>query len=144
MKILVLVNRVIDGDTIVVQYFDLPLTVRIANIDAPEEDTEFGKLVKKRLSDLILSQEVEIKFIRKDNYNRYVCEVFYQEEALDEKLVGEGLVWHWEKYSEKPDLVLIERTAQEKKIGIWSEEFKSLHYHFRHPQSKKYIEDEPF
>ncbi|WP_051203981.1 thermonuclease family protein [Hugenholtzia roseola] len=136
----VLVLKVLDGDTFVVQYHNLPITIRLANIDVPELRTDFGKKVQRYLSDLILSQEVEIQVFKKDTYGRYLAEVHFKNESLDEKLVSEGLAWHWEKYSLKPELTNLERFAQDQKMGIWSEEFKEVHYTLRHPQSKEHLD----
>jgi micrococcal nuclease len=139
MKTKVIVERIIDGDTIVCRYHSIQIVVRIANIDVPELKTKFGKQVKEFVTKLLENKQVDIIVLKKDTYNRYVSEVIVDGKQVDEILVSKGLAWHWEKYSHKPMLTNLERIAQDEKLGIWSADFAALHFNVRHPQSKTHI-----
>jgi micrococcal nuclease len=75
--------RVIDGDTLELTLdlgFKLHyiISARLANIDAPEKDTEAGRLVKQRVQDLLANtNKLTCKVLRADKYGgRWVCEVY--------------------------------------------------------------------
>ena len=75
------VTKVIDGDTLdVTPKWRFGGTsgkrVRLAGVDAPELDEWGGKASRKRLSDLVLNQEVELRNRKSLSYGRLVCDVY--------------------------------------------------------------------
>ena len=87
------VERVIDGDTIVVMV-DLGFeefsrkTFRLLGIDAPEMrgvEKARGKLAKEALEAMILDQGVFLKSFKdkQDKYGRYLAEIFLTEQEGD-------------------------------------------------------------
>lgn len=95
------VKRVYDGDTITVD-IDLGLntwvkdqTLRLYGIDTPEirgEEKEEGKKVRDWLRSLILDKKVIIRTYKdsKGKYGRWLAEVFYNGENLNEKMLSLG------------------------------------------------------
>lgn len=101
------VVRVIDGDTFVC---DIPgfsdivgrqISVRIANINAPELKTGTTALLAKLYTEKRLSEAkvIELRKIRRDKYFRLLAEVWLDGSAnLGEELLKSGLA---RKYGEK-------------------------------------------
>jgi micrococcal nuclease len=95
------VDRVIDGDTIVV---DNGITIRLADIDAPEVKQKFGKLAKKRLEYLLKDGDVYIYTQDKGKYGRLISTIYIRKSEDDNKLtdinrqlVGYGLAFPTER-----------------------------------------------
>jgi micrococcal nuclease len=99
--------RVIDGDTIVCNidmgfYTQLnDQIVRLARINAPELPTTDGIKSKDFLKNIIEGKEIVIKTEKekndKDKYGRWIGEVFFNCENLNDKLVKENLA-EYHKY----------------------------------------------
>jgi len=66
------VERVIDGDTIIVG----TNRVRLAEIDAPEMKRPYGAEAKKALSDMILHRTVVVQWKRRGRYRRIIGQVY--------------------------------------------------------------------
>jgi endonuclease YncB( thermonuclease family) len=91
--------RVIDGDTIELTLdlgFKLHyiISARLANIDAPEKDTEAGRLVKQRVQDLLdNTNKLTCKVLKADKYGgRWVCEVYINNTSISTVLLSENMV----------------------------------------------------
>lgn len=116
------VKRVVDGDTFV---DDKNKRYRIAFIDAPEVDQEYGSEATDFLKALIENKTSTVKELYKDKYERNVVIVFLDEIDIAEILVQYGYAWNQaniynadKDYAEK--LNRLELIAKENKAGIWS------------------------
>lgn len=73
------VTRVVDGDT-----FDTSTErVRLANVNAPESGTPEGQSAAAYLKHLIEGQQVTIRPVAKDPYQRTVARVWRYSDSLD-------------------------------------------------------------
>jgi micrococcal nuclease len=113
---------VIDGDTLRVSYFDLPITLRISCIDSPELRKNMGLQSREFLLETLKDKEISFEVLRRDAYNRYIADVKHGEKRIDETMVEAGLAYHWVKYSNNNRLFDLEKQAQSLKIGIWTDE----------------------
>jgi micrococcal nuclease len=113
---------VIDGDTLRVSYFDLPITLRISCIDSPELRKNMGLQSREFLLEILKDKEISFEVLRRDAYNRYIADVKHGEKRIDETMVEAGLAYHWVKYSNNNRLFDLEKQAQSLKIGIWTDE----------------------
>ena len=113
---------VIDGDTLRVAYFDLPITLRISCIDAPELRKNMGLQSREFLLNLLKDKEISFEVLRRDAYNRYIADVKHEQKRIDELMVEAGMAYHWTKYSNNQLLFELEKKAQIQKIGIWTEQ----------------------
>ncbi|EEW7950729.1 hypothetical protein D5651_003157 [Escherichia coli] len=71
------VIRVLDGDTIEIKtlpakivVYEVPIRVRLINIDAPEKKQPFGRWSTSQLKTLVAGKQVTVSYSHKD---RYVC-----------------------------------------------------------------------
>ena len=115
------VIRIIDGDTIVVlTKMNEQITVRLAGIDCPEKNQDFGTRAKQGTSILCFNKQVKIVPSGKDKYGRTIGFVFIDEICINEELLKLGLAWHYKKFNQDENLAQLEWTARTNKVGLWS------------------------
>lgn len=116
------VERVIDGDTLVLATGEV---IRLADIDAPEDDQPFGEASRARLEELIGGTSVEVRRHGTDRYDRTLATVWAGSELCNKRcdvgyqLVRQGLAWRWVD-SSVAVLWSAERKARLGKRGLWS------------------------
>nr|QBQ67732.1 putative nuclease [Klebsiella pneumoniae] len=76
------VIRVLDGDTIEVKtlpakivVYEVPIRVRLINIDAPEKKQPFGRWSTNQLKALLAGQSVTVSYTQTDRYGRVLGRV---------------------------------------------------------------------
>lgn len=135
-----IVARVIDGDTIVVRVASAvtnvatsnacPLAcgslqrVRLAEIDAPELDQDYGEESKKALAELVMNKQVRIEYSEKDFFGRIVGRVYVPKADsipvdVNAALIAGGHAWWYKKYSDSKALRQLHESAKAGKIGLW-------------------------
>lgn len=117
---LVDVLEILDGDTIVVAAEAGEVRVRLAQIDAPEKDQDFGLQSKLSLTELLRGKKVELIGETKDRYGRLVAEVLLDGENINALQVKRGAAWVYTKYAQDQNLTVYEQTAKDEKIGLWA------------------------
>jgi micrococcal nuclease len=92
------VNRVVDGDTIIVKKGATKLTIRLVGIDAPEVShaknepgQPFSQQSTKHLAGLVLNKTVDVKSHGPDRYGRTLGEVFLDGNNINLEMVKSGL-----------------------------------------------------
>lgn len=124
---IVVVTRVVDGDTIVVSN---KKTVRLIGINTPEtvdprRPTQcFGKEASEKTKELLLNKTVRLEkdVSETDKYGRLLRYVFIGNELINQTLVAEGYA---QAVSYPPDVKYIpllretEKVARENKKGLW-------------------------
>ena len=129
-----------DGDTVEVLYYQLPFTIRLEHIDAPEKKQAFGTVSKKKLSDLCFGKMVTIvSKNKKGNYDRngrMIAEIFLENGTnINKEMVKAGLAWHFKKYSKDRSYSDVEILAKKSKLGLWQDQNAIAPWEFR--QNKK-------
>ena len=115
------VSKVLDGDTIKVKTDDGPeLTVRMECIDAPEGRAKHASMVLNKVSELLDGQNVELQVTGEDRRGRTLAFVLIDGVNMNAKLIEQGLVKHFKKYSESQELADLEVKAKEQLLNIWS------------------------
>ena len=111
---------VVDGDTITVLTKDKrQLMLRLAEIDAPEKEQDFGVNAHQFLSGLILDQIVTVSGIKKDCLDRLTASVAFNKKDLSLLAVKSGNAWVDSTCQTNEMLVKEELSAREKKHGLW-------------------------
>lgn len=127
--------KVKDGDTVVLlDAENKMITIRLAGVDCPEKNQDYGTTAKKFTSDAIFGKQVKFERISTDLYGRQIGWVYYDtDKNLSEELLKNGLAWHYRKYDNSKILEGLEQVARKDKINIWSkdnpifpEEFRKL------------------
>ncbi len=129
------VVRVIDGDTIEVDYDGQYETVRIIGIDAPETAHNeralecFGVEARTHLTSLLEGEVVRLQVDesqdRRDRHQRLLRHVFVGEDNIAQLLLSGGYVYeytHTEAYEYRLDYLDAETEAREDSRGLWAED----------------------
>lgn len=111
-----------DGDTLEVLRDNETFKVRLEGIDAPEKGQAFSAQSKKLLSELCFGRPVTVIVKEKDRYGRLVGRVIASGADTSERMVAEGLAWHFLKYSSDPRLAALEVDARDRRRGLWGGE----------------------
>jgi endonuclease YncB( thermonuclease family) len=113
-------TRVIDGDTIEVQLSSGPTRVRLHSIDTPEKDQPWGTEARVALAGRVDGQQVDLKPVAQDQYDRLVAVVYLDGENINAWMVQQGDAWAYRDYLEDPSYCDWEAVARASKRGLWS------------------------
>ena len=129
------VARIVDGDTIVVDYQGKHEKVRLLCVNTPEsvhpdkkQNIPMGKVASnytlKKLTGKYVKLEFEISRLR-GNYGRLLAYVFMDGQNINLDLVRQGLSPYYTKYgkSQKYDAEFraAEKLARKEKLNIWGD-----------------------
>lgn len=118
------VIRIIDGDTMEILYQNIPIKIRLSNIDCPEKrgSQPFGNNAKIALSDLCFNQQVTVVGEKYDRYKRLLAVIINnKKQVVNEEMIKQGMAWHFKKYSRDPVYAELEVLARRNKIGLWQD-----------------------
>lgn len=130
----VIVERVIDGDTVVVRTGDgeaESLHVRIQAIDAPETHQMFGPEAADAMRRFLANSAVYLVADGKDRYGRTVGTLFRRlngsASPVDDDpddvsllMLGSGAAWHYTQYNQSEQYAAAEKSAREHRLGLWA------------------------
>ncbi|WP_105451011.1 thermonuclease family protein [Escherichia coli] len=134
------VIRVLDGDTIEVKtlpakivVYEVPIRVRLINIDAPEKKQPFGRWSTNQLKTLLAGQSVTVSYTQTDRYGRIIGRVFTTNGTEASRfMVQSGAAWVYARYNTDKSLPALQREAQEKKLGLWADTNPVPPWEWRH------------
>jgi len=131
-------SECVDGDTAKFIYKEDELTARFLAVDTPETvhptkgEEPFGKEASeytcnnlKNADEIVLEYDEDSD--KKDKYDRYLVWVFVDGELLQKKLVSKGyasVAYLYGDYKYTDILEEAEQTAEDNKLGIWSNDAK--------------------
>jgi endonuclease YncB( thermonuclease family) len=104
-----------------VQFGDTLVTVRLAEIDAPEKRQAYGQEATEQLAVLVAGQWVRVVYSTKDMYGRVVGRLFCGSLDVNAIMVISGYAWVYRQYSKDHGLVELEEAAQTSKSGLWKD-----------------------
>ena len=111
---------VVDGDTITVLTKDKrQMMLRLAGIDAPEKEQDYGANARQFLSGLILNQTVTVSGIKEDCHKRLAGSVAFNKNDLSLLAIKSGNAWADSSCQVNEALVKEESAVKEKKLGLW-------------------------
>ena len=117
------VNRVIDGDTVVVATDEgKSVRIRMSDIDAPEKDQPWGPEATQALCVLIQDKTVLVIAVDTDRYGRVVATLFDADKNINRAMVEQGHAWVYRRYLRDTSLLNIESSAKSEQIGLWHNE----------------------
>lgn len=117
------VVKVKDGDTLGVMKNGREVPIRIAYIDAPEKNQDFGQVSKKTLSDLCYGTQATIQVNSFDQRTqRYVATANCRGQDVSSYMVANGLAWVYVEYARGQDVLkALEMEARRSRAGLWSQ-----------------------
>lgn len=118
-----LTGRVIgvaDGDTFTLLLDDKQqVTIRLAEIDAPEKGQPYGNRSRQALSELVSGKHVRVAVQTTDRYGRTVGRPYIGELDVCEEMVRIGAAWVYRQYVRDRSLFDVEAGAREAQRGLW-------------------------
>ncbi|HBM9452796.1 TPA: thermonuclease family protein [Escherichia coli] len=134
------VTRVIDGDTIEVKtlpekilVYEIPIRVRLINIDAPEKKQPFGRWSTNQLKALLAGQSVTVSYTQTDRYGRVLGRVVTANGTeANRQQVLKGAAWVYDRYNTDNSLPALQREAQTQKLGLWADNQPIPPWEWRH------------
>jgi endonuclease YncB( thermonuclease family) len=146
------VTRVVDGDTIAaIDSNNFEHKIRLAGIDAPENNQPFSNRSKQNLAALVDKKPVRMTWSKTDGYGRLVavvsvdvntkcngtqCEAKYVDVNLEQ--VHAGLAWHYKEYeseqspADRRAYAAAEKSARDANTGLWSDPDPVAPWDWRH------------
>lgn len=127
------VVSVADGDTLVVADGERRVTLRLAEIDAPERTQPYSQVARRNLVDLCASaKSVRFEPVTTDRYGRTVAHVWCDEAHINWRQVEDGLAWCFTKYLKAPEVCRpLEQGAREQRRGLWRDPTPVAPWDFR-------------
>lgn len=129
---------VYDGDTIGVQSMDGKIyAVRLQGIDAPEGRQNYGEKSQEALADLIFDKSVIVIIDKKDLYDRYIGNVYYEGQDVGLLQIKAGMAWYFRKYSDdqtaenRKKYAQTEADARSARTGLWEDKEPTPPWEFR-------------
>jgi len=114
------VIRVHDGDTLTLKIGNENTNIRFARIDAPELKQPFGKESGDYLRNMVNGKTVTVNVDTIDRYGRAVGTVMIGNHNINMQMVQDGYAWVYREYSKGgDDLMLLEKDARARRIGLW-------------------------
>lgn len=109
-----------DGDTVVVLLEgNIQKTLRLGEVDCPENSQPFGKNAKQFTSDQIFGKQINFIETDTDRYGRTIAKIYYDNKYLSAEIIKAGFGWWYYHYSNDKNLKMLEEEASKNKIGLW-------------------------
>lgn len=122
-----------DGDTITLLTESKQLlSIRLAQIDAPESDQAFGQVSKQSLAGLVFNQSVGIAVETVDAHDRIVGTVSINGLDVCREQIKRGMAWAYRQYLRDTSLLALEEQARRAKVGLWSDAHPTPPWAYRH------------
>ena len=113
------VVKVVDGDTLKILQQGKEVTIRLAEIDAPEYKQPFWKKSKKALEKRVAGKRVTVEEFDRDQYGRIVGHVYLNDVWINGELVQQGYAYVYERYAVSKKLYEFEAEAAKHHRGVW-------------------------
>lgn len=138
--LLCLVVAITDGDTLKARCGDPgayeQVTIRLAEIDAPERRQPYGEASRQALADLCFQRQAKITPRTKDRYGRTVARVECVGKDASAELARAGMAWAYTRYLTDPEIKRLELAARAAGVGLWAEPNPVPPWEWRHPALK--------
>ncbi len=117
-------------------------TLRLAEVDCPENKQPFGKNAKKFTSSQVFNKRITYVQTDKDRYGRVIAKIYYDNgKYLSAELIKAGLGWWYYSYSKDRSLGVLQEQAKKQKLGLWQDVHAMAPWDFRKAQREKYKEN---
>lgn len=122
--VLCLVVGISDGDTLKVRCGEpgafQQVTIRLAEIDAPEKAQPYGQRSKQSLAAICFGSWATIKPQTADRYGRTVARVECRGGDASSEQVRRGMAWFFPRYGKDASVRALEGLARDARAGLWA------------------------
>lgn len=127
---------VTDGDTLTVQVNQESVTLRLANIDAPEKGQPFGRQARESLSGLCLGKDAEYTEQGTGRYGELLATVTCNGVDVSRTQIERGLAWVIDKSNQDFTLPALQSIARRDRKGLWADADPVPPWTFRRPRTR--------
>lgn len=134
---------VIDGDTLLFKpdHYGAAsrafLKLRLADIDAPEQNQPHGVAATRALKSLVLNQRVEVNTVATDTYGRKIARVHKGALQINAEMVRLGFAWTSTRYRRNAALKDAQHAARRARRGLWQDPAPTPPWVWRRAQSAR-------
>lgn len=135
--LLCLVIAITDGDTIKARCGEhgayKQITVRLAEIDAPEKSQPYGQSSRQHLAVLCHQQQATIRQTAYDSrWQRIVARVECRGQDANAEQVRAGMAWAYTRYLTDPEIQRLHDAARAAGVGLWADPKPVPPWEWRH------------
>lgn len=116
-----LLEKVLDGDTVIIRDQAHTYHLRLLDIDAPELQQPFGRQSRRNLADLCEHARITVDLQGQDIYGRTLGHLYCAEIDASQSQVAQGFAWFNQRYSQRQALAGLQRQAQARGHGLWQQ-----------------------
>jgi endonuclease YncB( thermonuclease family) len=110
-----------DGDTLTARCDATNVTVRVAEVDAPEKGQGWGNRSKQHLAAPCFQQPAVVRPQTIDRYGRTVARVECDGVDASAEQVRAGMAWVFDKYVTDRGLYAVQDEARAARRGVWAD-----------------------
>jgi len=132
------VERVLDGDSMVVRQGDRRYEIRLWGVDCPEYGQPYGAEARRESTGLLAGKSVQVEVKTRDSYGRYVGVMHLGGMNVNEQLIRRGAAWVYSRYCRERICTAwqeLEAQARDRRVGLWAREHPIQPWRWR--QKKK-------
>lgn len=127
-----------DGDTVeVLLEGNVPVVLRLADVDCPEKLQPYGNNAKKFVSDEVFGKQITYYPTKTDRYGRTIAKIYYNKKYLSEEIIKSGYGWWYKQYSKATHLQDVQNKAKKAKKGLWKDKNPIAPWEFRKQKRQK-------
>jgi endonuclease YncB( thermonuclease family) len=130
-----LIVGISDGDTLKARCGEpgayQQVTIRLAEIDAPEKGQAFGQRSKQSLSALCYGVQAVLRPVTRDRYGRTVARAECNNLDASAEQIRRGMAWRFVRYSTDPAMQPLEDAARNARTGLWADPTPVAPWEFR-------------
>lgn len=121
------VSRVHDGDTVTIAQQQGHLLIRLAAIDAPEQDQAFGDESRQQLAACAFGKPAMVEVQGLDRHGRTLGRLQVGGKDCGLEQLRTGMAWYYRRYAHEQSLERrteydrAERFARRRSLGLWAE-----------------------
>lgn len=112
-------EKVVDGDTVILLEDGQRYRMRLMDIDAPELAQAGGKLARRSLIHLCAQATLTVMITGQDRYGRVLGYLYCDEQEANAWQIAQGMAWFNRRYSTRLELETLEAQARAQGLGIW-------------------------
>jgi len=114
-------EKVLDGDTVIIREEAQSYHLRLLDIDAPELHQAFCKQSKRSLAQLCLNASISVQPQGQDLFGRTLWHLYCGKQDASQSQIALGMAWFNQRYSRRYELQVLQKQAQQQALGLWQQ-----------------------
>jgi endonuclease YncB( thermonuclease family) len=113
------VVRVVDGDSLMVEFHGQQVRVRLKEIDAPESKQLFSKASRESLTQICAKKTARVSWTQVDRNGHTLGRVWCDGIDANAEQVRRGMAWVFDRYVTDQTLYPLQDAARRELVGLW-------------------------